>query len=129
MIQLRILGGKMAGAEITARHFPFQIGRSAAASLQLQEEGIWDRHLELSVDPSVGFVLTTAPNALTAINGQPVRQAVLRNGDVLEIGPLKIRFWLSAVRQYGLRIREGMVWTACVLIAALQVWLIYRLLP
>ena len=47
MVQLRILSGKMAGVDITARHFPFRIGRSAAAELQLQEDGVWERHLEL----------------------------------------------------------------------------------
>lgn len=129
MIQLRILSGKMAGVDITARHFPFCIGRSAAANLQLPEEGVWERHLELSLDPATGYVLTASPDALAAINGQPVRQVVLRNGDIMEIGSLKIRFWLGAVRQYGLRIREGLVWTAFALIAAAQVALIYRLLP
>jgi predicted component of type VI protein secretion system len=129
MIQLRILSGKMAGAEITARHFPFSIGRDAHSHLQLQEDGIWDRHLELSLDRSAGYVLTSSANALAAINGQPFRQAVLRNGDTMEIGPVKIRFWLGAVRQYGLRVREGLVWLAFVLIAAAQVYLIYRLLP
>jgi hypothetical protein len=129
MVQLRILSGKMAGVDITARHFPFCIGRSAAADLQLQEDGVWDRHLELALDPAAGYVLTAAPDALTAINGQPVRQAVLRNGDTMEIGALKIRFWLGAVRQYALPIRELLIWLAFALVAAVQVALIYRLLP
>jgi len=128
MIQLRILSGKMAGAEVAARHFPFRIGR-AAGDLQLCEDGVWDRHLEITLDPAAGYVLTASPDALTAINGQPVRQAVLRNGDIMEIGALKIRFWLGAVRQYGLLIREWLVWTAFALIAAAQVALIYQLLP
>jgi predicted component of type VI protein secretion system len=129
VIQLRILSGKMAGAEHVARHFPFRIGRSPAANLQLQDDGVWDQHLELAFDSVAGFVLTAAPDALAAINGQPVRQAVLRNGDVMEIGALKIRFWLGAVRQYRLGIREWLVWTACVLILAGEAALIYRLLP
>ena len=73
MVQLRILSGKMAGVDITARHFPFCIGRSAAADLQLPEDGVWERHLELSLDPATGYVLTASPDALAAINGQPIR--------------------------------------------------------
>ena len=113
MVLLRILSGKMAGADITARRFPFRIGRSAAASLQLQDDGVWDQHLELAFDSAAGYVLTASPNALASINGQQIRQAVLRNGDIMEIGATKIRFWLGAVRQYGLCFRELLVWLAC----------------
>jgi hypothetical protein len=129
MISLRILSGKMAGTEHMARHFPFRIGRSSAADLQLHEDGVWDQHLELAFNSVTGFVLTASPDALTSLNGKPVREAVLRNGDVMEIGALKIRFWLGAVRQYGLRIREGLVWLSCALITAVQLFLIYRLIP
>lgn len=129
MVQLRILSGKMAGKEILARRFPFHIGRSATAHLQLPEDGVWDRHLQIALDPAAGYVLAASPEALVSINGQQVRQAVLCNGDIVEIGALKIRFWLGAVRQYGLRIRELLVWAVFVLIAAAQMALIYWLLP
>lgn len=129
MVQFKILSGKTAGAEHVARRFPFKIGRSPAANLRLEDDGVWDQHLELVFDSASGFVLTTAPNALATINGQPIREAVLRNGDVIEIGALKIRFWLGAVRQYGLFLRELLVWTAFALITASQLYLIYRLLP
>jgi hypothetical protein len=129
MVLLRILSGKMAGTDLTARHFPFRIGRSATADLQSQDDGVWDQHLELAFDAATGFVATASSDALASINGQPVRQAVLRNGDTMEIGALKIRFWLGSVRQYGLGVREWLVWLAFVLVAAAQVALIYRLLP
>jgi len=129
MVQLRILSGKMAGAEITARHFPFRIGRSANANLQLQEDGVWDRHLELFLDPAAGYVLSASPNAIAAINGHPVSRTVLRNGYTVEIGSLKIRFWLGAVRQYALGIREGLMWMAFAAIAGVEIALIYRLIP
>ena len=40
-----------------------------------------DRPLRLDFNPAEGIVLSTQPNALASVNGQPVRQAVLRNGD------------------------------------------------
>jgi pSer/pThr/pTyr-binding forkhead associated (FHA) protein len=129
MVLLRILSGKMAGTDITARHFPFRIGRSPAVDLQLTEDGVWDQHLELTLDRAAGFFISASPNALASVNGQPVRQAILRNGDTIEIGALKIRFWLGSVRQYGLFFRELLVWLAFAAIAAAQVWLIYWLLP
>jgi predicted component of type VI protein secretion system len=128
MVELKILSGKMAGTKQVARHFPFQIGRSASADFRLEEDGVWDQHLELMFDPGTGFVLTTKPNALASINGQPFQEAVLRNGDAIEIGALKIRFWLGETRQASLSIREGLTWAGLVLITAAQLGLIYWLI-
>ncbi len=129
MIQLKILSGKMAGTETVARRFPFRMGRSAAADLQLEEDGVWDQHLELAFVPATGFVLTTHPDALAAINGHPFRKAVLRNGDELAIGALRIRFWLGQTTQASLKLREWLTWAAFALITAGQLVLIYRLVP
>jgi hypothetical protein len=129
MIQLKILSGKMAGNEKVARRFPFRIGRAASADLQLEEDGVWDQHVELAFDPLKGFVVTANPKALAAINGEAVQEATLRNGDELGIGAIKIRFWLSPTRQSSLRIREWSTWIAFALIAAAQLALIYWLIP
>jgi len=68
------------------------------------------------------------PRALTNINGQPVQQAFLRNGDLIEVGSLKIQFWLSATRQRGLRTREFLTWFALAALCVGQIVLIYGLL-
>lgn len=119
----------MAGAERVARRFPFRIGRSPAADLQLEEAGVWDQHAELTFDAATGFILSAFPNALATVNGQPLQQAVLRNGDALEIGALKICFWLAETRQRSLWLREWLTWAAFVLITAAQIYLVYRLSP
>ena len=128
MVQLEILSGKKAGTQWVARRFPVRIGRAAAADLCLEERGIWDQHVVLNFDPPVGFVLALQPDALAAVNGEPVREAVLRNGDCIEIGSVKLRFWLGETRQTGLRSREALTWTALVAITAGQIALIYWLL-
>jgi hypothetical protein len=129
MVQFKIVSGKMAGTERVARHFPFSIGRAASANLQLDDHGIWDRHLELLFEPATGFVLNTHPPALASINGQSFQQAVLRNGDAIEIGAIKIRFWLGETRQRSLRPREWLTWIAFALVLALQFFLIYQVIP
>src|SRR6266550_2200074 len=106
MVQLRILSGKKAGTAWVARRFPVRIGRSAAAGLQLEEDGVWDQHLQLDMRPAEGFLLSAQPNALTTVNGQPVEQTRLHNGDTIQIGSLKMQFWLSETRQAGLSLRE-----------------------
>ena len=128
MIQLKILSGKKAGTAWVARRFPVRIGRSAAADLQLEEDGVWDQHLRLDFNPAVGLVLTAQPDALASVNGQLGEQTVLRNGDAIEIGSSRMQFWLSETRQAGLRLREGLTWAAIAAISLGQIALIYWLL-
>jgi pSer/pThr/pTyr-binding forkhead associated (FHA) protein len=128
MIQLKVLSGKKAGTIWVARRFPVRIGRSAGADLQLEEDGVWDDHLQLDFNPAEGIVLSAQPDALVSVNGQPVRQAVLRNGDAIEIGSLRMQFWLSETRQTGLRFREELTWAGIAAISLSQVGLIYWLL-
>jgi pSer/pThr/pTyr-binding forkhead associated (FHA) protein len=128
MVQFKILSGTKAGTTWVARRFPVRIGRSTTADLQLQESGIWDEHLRLDFQPSAGFILNALPDALVAVNGQTVHETALRNGDLIEIGSLKMQFWLSETRQSGLRLREWLTWFAIAAISFGQVALIYWLL-
>jgi len=129
MVQLKVLSGKTAGTQAVARRFPFTVGRDDTADLRLEEAGIWDRHLELQLQMPEGFRLKAHESALTSVNGQPARDVFLRNGDLLEIGPLKIQFWLSETRQSGLRLREFLTWLALAALCAGQLAVIYGLLP
>ena len=128
MIQLRVLSGKKAGTVWVARRFPVRIGRSATAHLQSEEDGVWDQHLQLDFSPEQGIILSGRPNALATVNGQPVQQTVLRNGDAIGVGSLKLQFWLSETRQVGLRFREWLTWGSIAAISLGQVGLIYWLL-
>ncbi len=128
MIQFNILSGKKAGAQSAARRFPFRIGRSAENELQLEDDGVWDRHLTLEFDRQKGFTLATAPNALATINGEPVQTTTLRNGDIITVGSAKLQFWLAAARQRSLRLREAFVWVLLVAVTTAQFVLIYWLI-
>ena len=128
MVQIKILSGKKAGSSWDARHFPVRIGRSAHSHIQLEEPGIWDDHLKLAQDRVEGFVLETHANALASINGQPIQRAVLRNGDTIDVGSVKLQFWLSEPRQRGQALREAFVWTLIAAVCLTQVALVYWLL-
>jgi pSer/pThr/pTyr-binding forkhead associated (FHA) protein len=127
MVQFKILSGKKAGTLWDARRFPVRIGRAASANLQIEEPGVWDEHLRVSLDPE-GFLMETQGSALASINGQPVQRAALRNGDTIEMGSAKLQFWLSEARQRGQGVREAFVWTMIALICAAQIVLVYWLL-
>ena len=128
MVQFNILSGKKAGASWVTRHFPVRIGRAPGCELQVEEPGVWDQHLQLDFIPADGFVLSTKTDTLATVNSQPVQETVLRNGDLIEAGSLKLQFWLSETRQSGLRLRESLTWLAVAIICLAQIALIYLLL-
>ena len=118
----------MAGGSWTPRRFPVRIGRAPPADLQLEEQGVWDLHLQIDLNPKEGFVATVPSGTLAIINGCPIDRAVLRNGDIIELGAVKLQFWLAESRQAGLRLREWLTWLAIAAISLGQIWLIYWLL-
>jgi hypothetical protein len=97
--------------------------------LRLEEHGVWDRHFELDLDVPDGFVLKVPSEARVNVNGEPARSALLRNGDLIEIGALKVQFWLCETRQKKLRVREVLTWASFVALSAGQLALIYFALP
>jgi pSer/pThr/pTyr-binding forkhead associated (FHA) protein len=127
MIQLNALSGKKAGSQTVVRHFPFRIGRAPENHLQLEDDGVWDRHLALEFQGG-GFNLKVKPDALVAVNGEPFQNQTLRNGDIITLGSVKLQFWLTAARQRGLRLRELFVWTLVTAVTAGQFALIYWLI-
>ena len=127
MVQLKILSGKQAGATWTARRFPVRVGRAPTCDLQLEDHGVWNEHFQISLNPAAGFILETQPDALVTANGQPVQRLALRNGDTLEVGALKMQFWLAEATQRGLRLSEWLVWTTIAAISLGQIALVYWL--
>lgn len=128
MLNVRILSGKDAGTVRTIRRFPCLIGRSASTDLRLEEPGVWDRHLRLEFVPGDGITLRVLPGALAALNGQPVEVALLRNGDLIELGATKLEFQLGPTRQRSFRLREIVTWTLFGLFCAGEILLIAWLL-
>jgi len=127
MIQFQILSGSRSGSTNLIQHFPCSIGRATACNLRLEDAGVWDQHLQVELTPD-GFVLHLHSPALGTVNGQPFQQLLLRNGDQIEIGSVKLKFWLSEASQIRLRWREALTWVALAALAIGQGFLIYRLL-
>lgn len=115
----------------TVERFPCVIGRSSSTDLRLEEPGIWDQHLRLDLRPARGVTVSVLSNALATVNSRPVtgEPIVLRNGDIIDAGAVKLRFWLAPTRQRSYRLRETMTWLALGLICAGQAWLLWRVLP
>ena len=112
MIQLTILSGDAAGTVMVARRFPFRIGRAVESHLRLDAPGVWEQHLELACEPDGGIVGHAHGGGLVAVAGTAFERRALHNGDVLELGAIKIRFSLSATSQRDFRLREWLTWLA-----------------
>ena len=128
IVQFKILSGQKAGISWETRRFPVRIGRVATADLRLEEAGVWDHHLEVDFRPNQGFLLRTQPDAWVQVNGQRLERTILRNGDAIEIGGLRLQFWIGEARQASLRLREGFSWSLIVTVSLAQVAVIYWLL-
>jgi hypothetical protein len=127
MVLLKLITGTRAGSSYTVSAFPLTIGRSAAAGLRLEEPGVWENHLQLELQFPAGFRLTRHADAHATVNGQPFTETFLRNGDLIELGAVKIQFWIAKAEQIRLRWREWLTWLALILLTAAQVALIYWL--
>jgi hypothetical protein len=128
VIQLHILSGQRTGTDTIVRRFPFVIGRGSDAGLTMDDPGVWDRHLQIDFQRDHGFTFTVQPNALARINGETVETGTLRNGDLIELGSARLRFWLARSTQKTLRVREALTWFALCALFAAQIALIYWLL-
>lgn len=127
MVLLKVLTGSRAGSSHTARDFPLTVGRSAASLLRLEDPGVWENHLRLDLKFPDGFLLTLQPNAHATVNGQPFTATLLRNGDLIEFGAVKLQFWLAKAEQIRLAWREWLTWLALAALVAAQIALIYWL--
>jgi pSer/pThr/pTyr-binding forkhead associated (FHA) protein len=128
VIQFHILSGKQAGSDIVVRHFPFTIGRAGDMDARFEDTGVWERHCEIDFRPKNGFEFSAQPEAPMLVNGERVNRGILRNGDVMEIGSVQLRFWLARSRQKSLRFREALTWSALIGLFLAQGALIYCLL-
>lgn len=127
MVLLRVLTGSQAGMDTIARRFPFRVGRAATADWPLEAPGVWDHQFEITASPTDGCVLSANPASLTLVNGQRAERVVLRNGDQIECGDLRLQFWLSPARQRRLGARETATWVALAGLAAAQACLCWWL--
>jgi len=119
---LRQLGLDSAGV-FASKGTPFSVGRRGA-DLVLGEPGIWDRHLVIEKGKDRRFVVVPQPPATVVMAGKVLAGATsLHNGDVLELGLIRLQFRISATKQRRLVALETITWLGLACLAGLQVGL------
>lgn len=127
MVQLQLLTGAKAGTQFSGSRFPLQVGRDPEADISVAEPGVWPRHFHIDRQ-GTDLVCRAEPDAILYVNGVQTDHAVLRNGDIISVGALKMQFALSPVRQAGLRIPEALVWAGLTLLCLGQVYIACQLI-
>ncbi|MBI3876589.1 MAG: FHA domain-containing protein [Verrucomicrobia bacterium] len=127
MIQLEVLAGNRPTAAQRVANFPFTIGRAANSGLRLEDAGVWDNHLELTLPSTEGIRARVLGDALATLNGERFTEARLRNGDALRLGSVTLRFWLAPASQRELATREFLTWLALAALTLAQLGAIFWL--
>jgi pSer/pThr/pTyr-binding forkhead associated (FHA) protein len=127
MVCLRFLSGARAGQTVPLRRLPCSIGRSPENELVLTEDGVWDRHLRLSVVPPQGVWIERESEAWATLNERPFLKSRIRPGDVIGFGAIKVQLGLDETHPYGLRWREWSTWIGLGALGVGQIALIYWL--
>jgi len=125
LAQLQFLTGQPRRHYIWPGEFPIRLGRSSDCALRIEEEGVWDNHVEIELDNENRFHLRRISDASVMVNDEPMEdEQPLANGDVLALGSVKLQFWLGTVQQRRLSTREAAVWALLAAVTAVQVSLL-----
>src|SRR5262245_56545175 len=96
-LQLEVIEGPHSGAKFQfERHETFLVGRDPQAQLSLTLDAQSSRHhFMLEFSPPTCVMRDLGSRNGTKVNGQPVKQATLSNGDVISCGKTSLRVALS----------------------------------
>lgn len=124
MLQLQRVDSGLQGGAVVLKKYPSMIGQSPECDARIQGPGVWDRHAGFEIANDLKVVVTPVGQALLLVNHAPVSLAVLKSGDLLQIGSCSFRVSLSPPRQTALWKYESAVWLMAVAMIALQVLLV-----
>jgi len=91
MARFIILSGARRGQRFELPPGIVTVGRSVGNTIALSDESVANQHLLLSIDPE-GCRLKDRSGGGTAVNGSHVITASLKEGDVLKLGEVELRY-------------------------------------
>jgi DNA-binding NtrC family response regulator len=89
---LVVLDGEDKGHKVALETGELTIGSGAAADLTLEERSVSRLHAKVTVEEGRHVLRDLGSTNGTRLNGAEVREAILNEGDVVEIGRIKLRF-------------------------------------
>ena len=123
MLEARILTGNRTGTVIPINRFPFSFGRQGADCV-LADPGVWDRHFTISLGPDRAFELVCTESAVISSDQRTFANLCLRNGEIVEMGAVRIEFRLSRTSPRPGRLAEGILWGSLGLVVLAELALV-----
>jgi hypothetical protein len=124
MLQLHVTDDRGAVTTHQVEHFPFLIGRSPQADLQVASAGVFEQHarLELALEEESAeakFFLQAIGQSVLLVNGERTNCRRILIGDEISLGGARALVSLSPAGQSALALHESMVWAlVCVVVIA-----------
>ncbi len=95
MYRLIFLNGKMKGRRLAVREGSIVIGRDPACHVALEDdESVAPRHASIEERGGSHFLCAFDAAHALQVNGRPVVEAVLKNGDKIDVGRTQLEFHL-----------------------------------
>lgn len=130
MLQLHVTDERGVVTCCIAETFPFVIGRSTAADLQISSAGVWEEHACVRLGAREGarhehFVIESVGQSLLSINGQITPSKVISIGDEISLGAARLVVSLAPATQSKLAWHESLVWAILLLVVALEAFVVH----
>lgn len=123
MYQLTALEGENHGGRFFLGKASFVLGKNPNADLQLKEAGVWNDHVRIEVSEREPRIRRLGEGILI-LNSEPTDLAVLRNGDLIQIGGAKFIFEVSPPKRRPFHVQHFLLWGMIVFIAFSEMILI-----
>jgi hypothetical protein len=93
----------------------------------LEDDGVWEGHASIALTATGYFHLIARPEAMVCVDGVRVTEARIKEGDVIDLGAVKLVFHLASARQRGLALREWILWAVLFALALGELILMFWL--
>ena len=85
---------------VTIENFPFRIGRAESADLRVESVEVSREHAEIFERNGIWLVRDLGSTNGTQVNGKPIKETLLADGDILKVAETELTFIASAASQF-----------------------------
>jgi len=85
---------------VTIENFPFRIGRAETADMRVESVEVSREHAEIVERNGMWLVRDLGSTNGTQVNGKPIKETLLSDGDILKVAQTELTFIASPVSQF-----------------------------
>src|SRR5262245_55244401 len=91
-------GGEL--RKVVIEQFPFRLGRSESADLRVEAAEVSREHAEIIERNGIWLVRDLGSTNGTHVNGKPIKETLLADGDILKVAEAELTFIASSASQF-----------------------------